>query len=456
LGGRPSRPAPRLPGGDWSPGERDRYADEEGARYDPRTRPGAREDRYPDTRRPAGEGGRYTDGGWYAGDEDPQAWDEEGYDEDFVPGMDDAPRGGGGRNGRGGRNGGQRRRRARWIAPLVAVLVIVLPLSIAGLYGYNFVTSRYYPADFSGSGTGQVVVRIQSGDTATVVGQRLMSAGVIASVRAFVLAAEHSTSQTALEPGFYRLHKQMKATLAFTLLLAPAARDQIKITVPEGRRLSQVLATLGALSGMQLSDYQQALKNPASLGLPSFARDNPEGYLFPATYEIQPDMTAADVLKGMVSRFNQEAASVSLVQAAAGVQLAPAQVIIVASLVQAEGGAVSDYPKIARVIYNRLAQGMQLQLDSTVMYALHTYGILASTQQLQVSSPYNTYLHSGLPPGPIDNPGDAAIRAALRPANGNWVYFVTVNPKTGQTEFTADPNQFQQFQAELRANLGQG
>jgi UPF0755 protein len=366
--------------------------------------------------------------------------------------MDDTPHGG----GRGARNGGQKRRRARWMAPLIALLVIVLPLSVAGFYGYGFVSSRYFPADYPGSGTGAVTVQIRSGDTATVVGQRLLGVGVVASVRAFVLAAEHSTSQTALEPGFYRMHKQMKASLAFSLLLTPVARVQIKITIPEGRRLSQILATLGALSGMQPSDYQQALKNPASLGLPSYARGNPEGYLFPATYEIQPDMTASDVLHGMVSRFNQEAASVGLVQAAGGVQLTPAQVIVVASLVQAEGGAVADYPKIARVIYNRLAQGMQLQLDSTVMYALHTYGILASNQQLQVSSPYNTYMHAGLPPGPIDSPGDAAIQAALHPASGNWVYFVTVNPKTGQTEFTADPNQFQQFQAQLRANLGQG
>jgi UPF0755 protein len=99
---------------------------------------------------------------------------------------------------------------------------------------------------------------------------------------------------------------------------------------------------------------------------------------------------------------------------------------------------------------------MQLQLDSTVMYALHSYGILATNQQLGVNSPYNTYQHPGLPPGPIDSPGDAAIHAALHPAKGNWLYFVTVNPKTGVTEFTSSYATFIQLRAELERNLAHG
>jgi len=117
-------------------------------------------------------------------------------------------------------------------------------------------------------------------------------------------------------------------------------------------------------------------------------------------------------------------------------------VIIMASLVQAEGGRLSDYPKIARVIYNRLAQRIPLQLDSTVLYGLNTYGILANDQQLKSPSPYNTYKYKGLTPGPIDNPGNAAIQAVLHPAAGNWIYFVTVNPKTGETRFTSSQAQF--------------
>jgi UPF0755 protein len=248
----------------------------------------------------------------------------------------------------------------------------------------------------------------------------------------------------------------MNATQAFNLLLKPSSRIQVKVTIPEGLRESQIIAALGQGSGIPPSDYKQALRNTAALGLPSYAQGNPDGYLFPATYEIQPGMSATDVLKVMVKAFDQEAASVNLTRAAARRHLTPAEAIVVASLAQAEGGKVSDFPKITRVIYNRLAAGMPLQLDSTVLYALHRYGILASDQQLNVRSPYNTYKHKGLPPGPIDSPGDAAIRAALHPAQGNWLYFVTVNPKTKKTVFTSSQAEFNQLRAQLQRNLGEG
>jgi len=170
---------------------------------------------------------------------------------------------------------------------------------------------------------------------------------------------------------------------------------------------------------------------------------------------VQPHETALGVLSAMVQRFDQEAAALNLPAAAAQVHLDEAQVIIMASLVQAEGGRLSDYPKIARVIDNRLAQGIPLQLDSTVLFGLNTYGIIANDGQLNSSSPYNTYRYKGLTPGPIDSPGQAAIEAVLHPAPGNWLYFVTVNPKTGETLFTASEAQFEQYRAELEHNLGQ-
>jgi UPF0755 protein len=383
-------------------------------------------------------------------------------DDRFVPGLggppdrdDDEEDGGGQRRGRRAA-GRPRRRRSHWIAPLVALVVILTPLVIGGVYVLHLYISKYHPADYASDGTGQAIVQVQSGQTATAVGQRLVTLGVVASVRAFELAAEHSTDQRGLEPGFYRMHKQMKATLAFALLLNPAARIQDKITIPEGWRISQTEAELAAKSGIPVADYKQALANPGSLGLPSYANGKPEGYLFPATYEVQPNQTAIDVLHAMVQRFGQEAAAINLPQAAASVHLSPSQVIILASLIQAEGGSTSYYPQISRVIYNRLAQNMPLQLDSTVMYALNTFGIIASDQQLQTTSPYNTYKYKGLPPGPIDSPGNAAIEAALHPSPGNDLYFVTVNPKTGLTEFTASQATFEQLREELEQNLGNG
>jgi UPF0755 protein len=362
------------------------------------------------------------------------------------------------RPGRGGRRPPRRprRRRFRWLAPLAAVLVIVVPLAVGGSYAYSFYMSRYHPPDYTGQGTGRVVVQVSSGDTPTSLAPKLQRLGVVASTRAFVLAAEHSQNASGLVPGFYGLRKHMNAALAYAALLNPRNLVQITVTIPEGLRVSEVVSRLGAKSGIPASAYASVLKNPAQLHLPGYANGNPEGYLFPATYEVLPHETALGVLTGMVQRFDQEAASVSLPAAAAQVHLSPAQVIIMASLVQAEGGRITDYPSIARVIDNRLARGMPLQLDSTVLYGLHKFGFIASDADLAIPTPYNTYKNKGLPPGPIDSPGDAAIKAVLHPASGPWLYFVTVNPKTGETRFTSSFAQFEQFRAELEHNLGQG
>jgi UPF0755 protein len=349
-----------------------------------------------------------------------------------------------------------RRRRFRWLAPLFALAVILIPVAIGGYFAFHLYMERYHPADYSGQGTGDVVVQVASGDTPTSLGPKLAELGVVASARAFVLAAEHSSNPGGLVPGFYKLHEHMKASLAYSLLLNPKNLVQITVTIPEGWRLSQIVAWLGTKSGIASGAYDQVLRDPALLHLPAYAKGNPEGYLFPATYEVLPHETALGVLTGMVQRFDQESATLNLPAAARQVHLTEDQVIIMASLVQAEGGRVSDYPKIARVIYNRLAQQIPLQLDSTVLYGLNKYGIVASDQDLNSSSPYNTYKVKGLTPGPIDNPGAAAIEAVLHPASGNWLYFVTVDPKTGLTKFTASEAQFEQYRAELEHYLGQG
>ena len=358
--------------------------------------------------------------------------------------------------GPGGDGRPRKRRRFRWMAPLVALLVIVVPLAVGGFYGYSFYMGKYHPADYAGAGTGSVVVQVQQGDDATSLGPKLQRLGVVASARAFVLAAEHSANTAGLLPGFYSMHKHMQATLAYARLLNPADLVEVTITIPEGWRLSQLVNYLGSKSGIPLSAYQKILADPASLHLPSYANGKVEGYLFPATYNVQPHATALGVLDQMTQRFNVEASSINLTQAAKQVHLTPSQVMVMASLVQAEGGRLSDYSKIARVIYNRLAQNIPLQLDSTVMYGLNTFGIIASDKQLTSTSPYNTYKYKGLPPGPIDSPGDAAIQAVLHPAPGNWLYFVTVNPKTGETLFTASQATFEQYRAELQKNIGQG
>jgi UPF0755 protein len=277
--------------------------------------------------------------------------------------------------------------------------------------------------------------------------------GVVASTSSFVSAVKQSSCPTCLQPGFFRLHEHMNSALAYKLLLNPASRIQSVVTIPEGLRLTQILARLeAAKSPIPGSAYARAIKDTGALGLPSYANGNPEGYLFPATYAITPGMNATSVLQAMVTRFGQEAASVDLSHAAAAIHLTPGQVITVASILEAEGGSPSYYSRVAEVIYNRLAAHWYLGLDSTVNYALHRFGISLTESQLHVDSPYNTIIHYGLPPGPIDSPGDAAIQAALHPAHGNYMYFVTVDLKTGLTLFTNSSSVFDHYVAICRAN----
>ena len=470
YGGTGPRPTQRGSGPQWqTPGE-----------YDPRQVPGGYD---PRGTAPRGAAGGYPGGGYpsddYPGRGDPRygqgdypGWgDDPRRDEGLLPGFgsegyDDSGRGRGGRypgqagyddgrrgsRGRGDRygqdvrgrdmwdDGGRRRRRGpvRRLAPWIALLVILTPLVVGGLYVYHLYENKVHPPDYSGAGTAPTVtVQVKNGDTATSLAPRLVELGVVASSRSFILAAENSTSKVGLEAGFFRLQHHMQSSLAYAALLNPKNLVQNKLTIPEGLRLSQILARLGAHSGIPLSDFQKVLASPAQLGLPSYAHGKPEGYLFPATYQIQPNDTALTVLKAMVRRFDQEAAAVHLSAAAGSVHLTATQVIIVASMVQAEGGRVADYPKIAEVVYNRLARGMQLKFDSTVFYGLGKYGTAATNAQINTPGPYNTYLNTGLPPGPIDSPGNAAIQATLHPAHGNLLYFLGL--KNGVTEFSPNP-----------------
>ena len=364
------------------------------------------------------------------------------------------------RGGRGGRGappsrprGGKPKRKSamRRAAPWLALTVLVLVIGVAGGGFFYFWHNYLHPPDYSGAGTGSVTVQIKSGETATQVGQQLLDHGVVASVRAFSNAAKASGKGSSLEPGYYRMHMHMAAALAFALLLKPSSRIQLTVVIPEGERLSEIIAALGHATG-NLKGYQQAIKDVSALGLPSYAKGNPEGYLFPATYTIQPGTQPIQVLRAMVLRFNKEAQSVNLPAVAKHDKISEGDVITIASLIQAEGKRPQDLPKIARVIYNRLNQRMKLQLDTTVLYARHSRAADVTVAQTQdTRSPYNTYLHAGLPPGPIDSPGDTAIKAALDPAptTDNWVYFLTVNPRSGLTKFTNNFTVFQQYEAEL-------
>jgi UPF0755 protein len=386
-------------------------------------------------------------GGAWADDADkPGEWDDAPARDGLIPGFGERQDF---RRRRGRKTG---RRVGRAVAPTVAILVALVVLVALGFGGYK-IYKHFHSPDYSGPGFGEVTVQVSPGDTAESLAPRLVQLGVVASTSSFVSAVKQSSCPTCLQPGFFRLHEHMKAALAYKLLLNPASRIQDLVTIPEGLRLTQILSKLeSGKSPIPASALAKAAKDTAALGLPSYANGNLEGYLFPATYPITPGMTATNLLQAMVTRFDQEATSVNLVSAAAAVHLTPGQVITVASILEAEGGSPSYYSRVAEVIYNRLHAHWRLGLDSTVNYALHRFGVHLTTAQLAVNSPYNTTIHYGLPPGPIDSPGDAAIQAALHPAHGNYMFFVTVNLKTGLTKFTNSSAVFAQYVLECQRN----
>jgi uncharacterized YceG family protein len=339
------------------------------------------------------------------------------------------------------RNDRPRRKATRWV-PRILLLVIFGGLVAGGLVGGLFVyhkyEAKYHPADFVGAGIAPTVtVQVMSGETPSGLAPTLLKLGIIASDRAFTNAAEASANPTAIEPGFFTLNHHMQASVAYAALLNPKNRVQLGVTIPEGKRASQVILILSKETKIPLKNFQQVIAHPAQLGLPSYAKGKVEGYLFPATYAIVPHETALQILQAMVARFNAEATAINLPAAAERVNLTPGQVIIEASMAQAEGGSVSDFPKIAEVITNRLKIGQHLQFDSTVVYGLGKYSTSATFAELKINTPYNTYMHAGLPAGPISNPGDAAIQGILNQDKGDFLYFLTVSG--GKSVFSPTP-----------------
>ncbi|MFI6735710.1 endolytic transglycosylase MltG [Nonomuraea sp. NPDC050451] len=359
------------------------------------------------------------------------------------------------RGGRGGRRRRRRRNRGGFIAPLLAFVVLAGIIGGGGYYGYLWLSDALVPDDYTGQGTGEVVVEIKDGQSASDVAQELERLGVVASARAFTNAIGNANRSGSLQPGSYKLRKQMSAASAVALLI-PDNRLLAKVTLKEGLRLSDTLKTLAEETGKPVKEFAAAAKDVDQLDLPKYAKGKLEGYAFPATYEVQPKSTPTQILAAMVKRFNQTAEQLDLESGAKTLGHTPHEIMVIASIVQAEAGRQEDMPKIARVIYNRLESKpqMKLAMDSTVMYALNKYGTAASFAETKTKSPYNTYLHLGLPPGPIANPGDHAIEAALNPAKGPWLYFVATDPKSNVTKFATTEAERQALLAEYRKNGG--
>jgi UPF0755 protein len=242
----------------------------------------------------------------------------------------------------------------------------------------------------------------------------------------------------------------MSAAAALTLLLDPTSRLLGHVTIPEGSTENQTLALIAKNTQVPLADLKAAAANPAALGLPAYAQGHLEGFLFPATYDVEPGTSAVEVLTTMIQRFQEAADADGLVQRSQALGLTPYQVVTVASLIERESRLKEEYPKVARVVYNRLQKKMTLGIDASILYGLgRTSGVLHASE-LAKDTPYNTRLHPGLPPTPIASPGEAALEGALQPAAGDWLYYVLAN-KDGHQLFTSSYQEFLRQVAKSKA-----
>ena len=382
---------------------------------------------------------------------------------------DDEPEGRGDRRGRGGKGakGGKGKKSRNGCACLVVVMVFAGGLAGAGYVGYHFYQNRYGAApDYSGSGTSQKVsVQVPKGAGGAEIGRLLKAAGVVKSVDAFVSAFTNNPDAGRIQAGAYVLKKEMSAKSAVAMMLDPDS--QANVVVTPGQRNVQVYQLIDTKLGLASGTTKKvAEKQYKTLGLPSWAnnsseiKDPLEGFLFPGTYPAAKGSKPEALLKEMVTQAAQKYAAYDLAGKAKALKLEnPLQVVTVASLVQAEGKTVEDYRKMAEVVYNRLDRANPetygfLQFDSTFNYLKNESNIHISESEINSNKdPYNTYTNKGLPPGPIGNPGDVALRATLNPTHDGWYYFVATDG-VSKTEFAKTNAEFQRLRDKFNESTG--
>ena len=292
----------------------------------------------------------------------------------------------------------------------------------------------------------EVVIDIPAGSSGSSIAQILFEEGVIKSAEAFFRVAVGDKRSEKIAPGDHRVSQNISARQALEQLLDPDRIPNL-IRVYEGNWKSEIAKSL-VTYGFSTSEVSGAV---VKARLPKGFKEI-EGLLFPAQYSFTKGTTATEAIQAMVDRFGQEPAARELLL---GTQrFNPSQLLIIASIIQAEGEQ-KDFAKVSRVIYNRLTIGMPLQMDSTVHFVQKLRGeIFLSSRSTLINSPYNTYKKYGLPPGPICSPGADAMSAALKPADGDWLYFITVAP--GDTRFTKSLDEFNTWKALYAKNRKAG
>ncbi|MGO1167934.1 MAG: endolytic transglycosylase MltG [Janibacter sp.] len=345
------------------------------------------------------------------------------------------------------------RRGASCIAMVLAAAVVVAAIVFAFGSLRSLIPGGGGSKDYEGPGHGKVEVEIAEGSSGSVIGETLVEAGVVKSTSSFTeVAAAQPDKAAAIQPGTYAMLKEMPSSDAFERLTDPANRVTKGITIPEGLWRSEIYERLSKGTDVPVEEFEKA-EDSDQLKLPDEAEGEVEGWLFPQTYDFDDDMSAVEQLNEMIAMTTEELKKAKVEKSEWE------RTLTVASIVEGEAGA-ADRGKVARVVENRLEDTTgptvgKLQMDSTIHYMLQKRGtITTSDKERDTDSPYNTYQNQGLPPGPINNPGAKAIQAAGDPDEGDWLYFVTVDPESGETKFAETTAEHQQNVQEFCENTG--
>lgn len=342
-----------------------------------------------------------------------------------------------------------RLRPKNWVVGSVATLVLVGLLGAGTFFAYDGIKSfisGFQVEDYQGEGGPTTTITIVEGDDGAAVARKLVEADVIKSFDA--IYRDMLRADFTIYPGTYEFPTQIPGATALRLLIEGKNRVVLQITIPEGWRIQQIKELLIAEIGLteeQIDEALESQKRRVSQDAPTL-----EGYLFPATYTFDPGVSAEQVIATMVNRMEAELAAHDIALDAAH------DLLSIAALIQAEGKISDDFFKISRVFANRLEKNMALQSDPTVKYRYEGEQSNFSNGVKDASNPFNTYIYPGIPVGPVGNPGSLAIDAALRPADGAWLYFVSINLKTGETVFSETLAEHEKaaelYRAWLRAN----
>ena len=320
----------------------------------------------------------------------------------------------------------RRRSRALGCVQWFVAILFLLPaaLGIPGVLAYNWVDHQLHqPANPANA---KVRFVVPPGATFHEVADTLHRAGLIDSVTVFDLYARYKHLDRNVQAGAYQLSRNLNM-VQILVALQTALPDEIFVTIPEGYTIKKTAAVLDQGGVVKGSDYMaQAVAGPFTY---EFLKDLPpgtslEGFLFPDTYLIPRNGTAKQLIALQLDAFNRHWDDTRKGQAAQR-KLNPLQIVTIASMIEREARFEEDRPLVASVIYNRLSAGWPLQVDATVLYAKGIWQSSVTTQDRMIASPYNTYLHTGLPPGPIANPGIKAIDAALQPAQTGYFFYLS-------------------------------